>query len=111
MKYTKENIFDGIDAKLDELFGGSEVTKTTALVFSQWLRQYPKEIEQNILEWVNNEPFSEIDFCGESIKHVADVMQLDSYSIPQLIKNFIDFNKTGCHGTYICYRYLEAEDE
>lgn len=106
MRYTRENIVEGINAKLDELYCGSETSATMKSIYSKSLLDYPIEIEQNILEWVNDEPFTYVDCHGISIKEIVDDLSLSKYKIPRLIKNFINFKACGFVGPAICYRGL-----
>ena len=57
MKYTKENIAEGIKAKID-VINEPEVIKHK---FVKKISEYPIEIEQNILEWINDEFLTNID--------------------------------------------------
>ena len=106
MKYTRENIIEGIKAKLDEMFGENSTTEPMSVMFKNVLPQYPIEIEQNVLEWINNEPITEVDCHGISIKHIMDRKNLSEFHMPQLIKNFIDFKNNGFVGDIVCYKWL-----
>jgi hypothetical protein len=106
VKYTKENIVDGIYAKLDRIFGSDPMYKGVCEMFKVTLPEYPKEIEQNVLEWVNDEPFSEIDCHGISVKHVVEIKNLSDAHMPQVFENFITFQKNGFEGNAVCYWWL-----
>ena len=69
MKYTKENIVEGIKAKID-VINEPEVIKHK---FVKKISEYPIEIEQNILEWINDEFLTNIDCYGESIVNVVNM--------------------------------------
>lgn len=105
MKYTVENIQEGIALKLDELFN-DDLSKPTANVLKFLFKEYPKEIEQNILEWINDMPFTDIDCHGQSFGHIATSMNLSKYQIPQLIENFIIFKQLNFNDPIVCYRHL-----
>lgn len=90
MVYTKENIMDGIYAKIDAMPNVDEADKE---IWRRRLVQYPKEIEQNVLEWVNNLPITEVDCHGESIKKTMDRWGLDKDCIPSVINGFVKFKK------------------
>ena len=103
MRYTKENIVAGIYAKIDSLDNISDRKKN---IFKRKLPDYPKEIEQNVLEWINDLPLTDVDCHGESIIKVMKLFNLDNSAIPYLIKNFIDYKESNfrvyraCYGTF-----------
>lgn len=100
MQYTRENIIDGILTKIDSMHTISERQKNR---LKKELVNYPIEIEQNILEWVNDLPITEVDCHGESIKHVMKIFDLTEEDVPYLIKNFINFKDSGFRVYTACY--------
>ena len=74
MKYTKENIIDGIKAKINTI-NEPEVIKR---MFVEKISQYPVEIEQNILEWVNDKPLTKIECHGESLVEIIERWGFDN---------------------------------
>lgn len=106
MRYTKENIVDGIYAKLDEIFKVDSIYKPVGDMFKLILINYPEEIEQNVLEWVNGDPLTEVDCHGVSIKDIVETRNLSDAHMPQIIKNFITFKKNGFKGSNVCYWQL-----
>ena len=89
MKYTKENIAEGIKAKINSL----QVDEGTKRGLLWCIPQYPKEIEQNILEWINNEPLTDVDCHGESIVRTMAMWNFTKDDIPQLICGFVAFKE------------------
>ena len=105
MRYTRENIWDGIEAKLSLFRDGNESTERYLAICREFMQDYPKELEQNVLEWVNNEPITEIDCHGASIKGVMCAEKLSDLYFPMVVRNFKiyrDRNFKG--GNYICYK-------
>ena len=104
MKYTKENIIEGINAKLDEIVAKNPDLTGICNVYRASLPNYPIEIEQNMLEWINDLPLTEIDCHGASIKGVMESRKLPDHFFPALVRNFITYKKYNfACGTYICY--------
>ena len=104
MKYTKENIVEGIDARLNELHRNQPGSEHFCQACKIMMQDYPIEIEQNVLEWVNGLPISELDFHGTSIKRVMESRKLTDDFFPIVIKNFKNYKKNEFKGgTYICY--------
>ena len=91
-KYTRENIKEGIINKINSIDNVSEATKR---VWRERFLEYPIEIEQNILEWINDEPITQVDCYGESIRWVMDAFELDISWFPMILENFIRFKDTG----------------
>ena len=91
MKYTRENIQEGIIAKINSL---NELSEASKRVYRTVLIDYPIEVEQNVLEWINDLPITEVDCHGESIKNVMNVLGLDVTWFPSILKNFISFKHT-----------------
>lgn len=91
MKYTKENIKEGIIAKINSL---DELSEASKRVLRIELLDYPIEVEQNVLEWINNLPITEVDCHGESIKRVMNVFNLDISWFPVILEGFIRFKDT-----------------
>jgi predicted metal-dependent phosphotriesterase family hydrolase len=106
MQYTKENIVEGINAKIDEIFGSDETTRLIGNMYKKTLLSYPKEIEQNVLEWINDDTITEIDYHGISIKELVDDLSLQNAQMPQLFKNFITFRDYNFVDQMLCYRGL-----
>ena len=90
MKYTKENIHQGVEEKINSL-PISEIDKRFLLIK---LKKYPQEIEQNVLEWVNDVPLTDIDCYGESIVRVMRLWGFSEKDIPQLICGFMSFKNS-----------------
>jgi hypothetical protein len=106
MKYTRENIIEGIDAKLNQVFGQCPATRPLEDVYKEVLRNYPAELEQNILEWINGETISEINYHGISVREVMDDLSLEDCQIPRLFKNFIIYRNYNFVDKMLCYRGL-----
>lgn len=87
MKYTKKDIPNILRQKVDSL-GTHDAHKN--LIFERIMR-YPKEIEENILQWLNNEPITEIDCHGMSMKYVIDTCKLNDSDMLWLIDNFATY--------------------
>ena len=89
MKYTKENILEGIKNKINSL-NTSEENK-------QWwierISQYPVEIEQNILEWINNQPLTDVDCHGESVLKTMQMWDLNENDLPYILSGFTTFKE------------------
>ena len=101
MKYTKENIIEGIYAKVDAMPDASEADKE----FWKWkLVQYPIEVEQNVIEWVNGLPITELDCHGESIRRVLDFGGLDDTYFPSVLIGFIWFKSNDFMTNSIVYK-------
>ena len=90
MKYTKENIQEGIVAKTKSLSLSEEYTD----MLIQQLLQYPVEIEQNIIEWVNDIPLTQINCHEVSMQQVMAQWNLPDKAIPDLILGFINYQNT-----------------
>lgn len=90
MLYTKNNIIDGIYAKIDSLYED----ENTRRMWKTFLPNYPKEIEQNVLEWVNNQPITHVDCYGESVLDIMDMWNIDESYMPEIINGFIHFAET-----------------
>ena len=106
MVYTKENIKEGIIAKINALDDYSEDSKR---VFRSILMDYPIEVEQNVLEWINDLPITEVDCHGDSIKRVMDVFNLDISWFPVVLNNFIRFKNVNFCMTTVIYENLNFE--
>ena len=90
MRYTKENIIDGIYAKIDE----ASVSDGIKRKWRRKLVDYPEEVEQNVLEWLNDQPISEIDCHGESIKRVLDYENMGIEWFPCALEGFVNFKNS-----------------
>jgi hypothetical protein len=66
--------------------------------------EYPIELEQNVLEWVNDLPLSEISCHGESINGVLKHMQWSNDCIPLVLNNFVLYKKGNYKNNVILYR-------
>ena len=107
MVYTIENIQEGINAKLESMRDGTGTMDRYCILCKKWLLNYPKEVEQNILEWVNNLPLSEVEYHGTSVKRVMQTKKLVDGDFPMVIRNFKMYKDRGfVDGTYICYMDL-----
>ena len=78
MKYTKENIQEGIRATINAL----PITSIDKELLMFSIPQYPIEIEQNVLEWINNEPLTDINCHGESIVQTMQAWGFSNKDIP-----------------------------
>ena len=87
MKYTKENIQEGIKATINAL----PITSIDKELLMLSIPQSPIEIEQNVLEWINNEPLTDINCHGESIVKTMQAWGFSNKDIPQIICGFVDF--------------------
>lgn len=103
MKYTKENIVEGIYAKLDEMQGDPVLVELFKTEYKNILVNYPKELEQNVLEWINDLPITEIKYHDCSIKKVLDGMELSVDFFPMVLRNFIAYEKDNCNNVLLCY--------
>ena len=90
MTYTKENIQQGIQDKINSL----HISKMDKDLLKLRIMRYPSEIEQNVLEWINNQPLSDIDCHGESILKIMNLWGFSEKDIPQLICGFGVYAKT-----------------
>ena len=103
MKYTRENIVEGIKDKLIRLTNNDPNREPFRAGSLEMMRNYPIEIEQNILEWINDELLTEIDCGGVSVKHVMYHKNLSDIHFPIVVRNFSTFKKHGFVGTAVCY--------
>jgi hypothetical protein len=106
MKYTRENIVEGINAKLNKLVDENPILSPMCNVYRTILLNYPIEIEQNVLEWINNLPITKVDCHGISIKEVMERKQVKDVYFPIVVQNFIRFKDNGFVGTMTCYEGL-----
>lgn len=106
MLYTKNNIIDGIYAKIDSLYED----ENTRRMWKTFLPNYPKEIEQNVLEWVNNQPITHVDCYGESVLRIMNGLKLDESWIPQIINGFILFAETKFTYPAIIANFISSND-
>lgn len=90
MEYTKENIQEGILNKISSL----SCPDGDKRIFMATLPNYPKEIEQNILEWINDRPLTDIDCHGLSLSRILIDFNLDVTDIPTLVWSFIAFKNS-----------------
>jgi hypothetical protein len=105
--YTIKNIHDGIDKKIESMRDGTEEMDAFCTLCKAWMENYPSEVEQNILEWINNIELSDIECHGTSIKRVMNTMDLTDDAFPMVIRNFKIFKERNFEdGTYICYMNL-----
>ena len=96
MVYTKENIKEGIIAKINSI-NDEDADEGMKRIWRNKFVNYPIEVEQNVLEWINNQPITDIDCHGESIRRVLDIFELDDSWFPIVLENFILFkNRTKC---------------
>ena len=87
MKYTRENILEGIKHKVNTL----KCPDKMKIGLVDRLALYPIEIEQNVLEWVNNQELTHVDCHGQSITILMDKWNLTDEDIPKLICGFAAF--------------------
>lgn len=106
MKYTEKNIIDGINAKIDNMYSDSGMRQW----YKYRLPQYPKEIEQNVLEWINDAPITEVDCHGESVLDIMNAWNLDTSYIPLIIDGFIKFAKTNFRTSSVISNFMLTED-
>jgi hypothetical protein len=103
MKYTKQNIVEGIYNKLDAMFEHEPMLHPMKELYKEKLVHYPKEVEQNVLEWINDLPLTEIDCYGVSIKGVMVDLELPDVWFPRVLSSFIDFMNSGFDDPYVIY--------
>lgn len=84
MKYTKENITEGLQHKINSL----PLTDMDKELLMLRIVHYPQEIEQNVIEWINGVPLTDIDCHGESIVKVMKLWKFSEQAIPYLICGF-----------------------
>lgn len=94
MIYTKENIEEGIIAKINSI-NDEDADEGMKRIWRNKFVNYPIEVEQNVLEWINNQPITDIDCHGESIRRVLDIFELDDSWFPIVLENFILFKNSG----------------
>lgn len=87
MKYTRENILEGIKHKVDTL----KCPDQMKIGLVDRLVLYPIEIEQNILEWINNQELTDVNCHGQSIVKLMKKWHLSEEDIPKLICGFAAF--------------------
>ena len=105
MKYTSDNIKEGIIDKINSI----DKTKADSGMKKNWCRKlinYPIEVEQNVLEWLNDEPITKVDCHGISIRHVLDACKLDDSWFPFVLENFISFKNNNYVSINIVYHRL-----
>lgn len=106
MKYTKDNIKNGIIEKVNSM----NVTEGE----KEWLRmrliQYPKEIEQNVLEWINDLPLTDIDCHGESILKTMAAWNINKDDIPYVINGFVSFAKRNFRVSDVIWQSVKGMD-
>jgi hypothetical protein len=110
MKYTRENILEGINVKLEEWCWDKRIYGGLLKVYKQELPQYPIEVEQNVLEWINGEPITEVDCHGMSIRRVMDCFDLSDDSFPLVLRDFISFKKGGFRNQSACFMSFQRYD-
>lgn len=103
MKYTRENILEGINAKLEATYCRDKMDERFLRLYKQELPQYPIEVEQNVLEWINDEPITEVDCHGISIRYVLDRFNLSNDWFPLVLRNFITFKNGGFRNRSACF--------
>ena len=106
MRYTKENIVEGINAKLDAMIAKDEILRTMCEAFRPILPNYPIEVEQNVLEWVNGDPLTDIDCHGFSIAQTMEDGNLHETYFMLLIKNLIKYKEGDFKHEVVCYDML-----
>ena len=106
-EYTRENIIEGLDAKLDEIKAIDPEYDGWCESYRDSIKNYPIEVEQNVLEWINNKPLTDIDCHGASIKKIMDAFNLPNWYFPAILDNFVAFKENNFQGgTHICYEGL-----
>ena len=104
MKYTRENILEGINKKLEEQYGsGSHIDNAFLRLYKQRLPEYPIEVEQNVLEWINDKPITEVDCHGISIRYVMDCFNLSDDWFPLILRNFVTFKNDNFRNRSTCF--------
>ena len=91
MKYTKESIVEGLMVKIDSLNESLGLKNA----WKKMIVKYPTEIEQNVLEWINDEPLSDIDCHGESIVQTMKTWNFSQNDIPAILCGFVMFKESG----------------
>lgn len=91
-KYTMDNLMDGLDEKIKEyVYEDSSVfDNADELVdmFKQVFINCPVEVKNNLLEWLNNQPISDIPCCGTSLVHILRALQLPQEAVFDLALGF-----------------------
>ena len=72
-------------------------------IAQEMIDELPFELFPNIIEWINNEPISEIDYGGLSIKKM---MNWRMYPFSQYIKAMLIYINSGCCKPNIWKNYL-----
>lgn len=90
MQYTRVNIQEGIRIKLQSL----DLSEEYKEMLCEKICLYPAEIEQNILEWVNNQPLTPVDCHGVSIAQVIQQWNLPENAIPDIVLGFIYYQNS-----------------
>lgn len=106
MQYTKENIQDGIMAKIEAM----DITREEKLLLKMRLPKYPKEIEQNVLEWINDLPLTEVDCHGESIITTMRRWDFTEKDIPYIIDGFVAFAKRNFRASDVIWQSVTGMD-
>ena len=99
IKYTMDNLMDGLSPRIQEYIDETsddvdEEDEITSM-FEQIFRSCPVEIKHNLLEWLNNQPISDIPCCGTSMVHILRALQLPQEAIFDLALGFSLANMTG----------------
>ena len=102
MVYTKENIFDGIEAKLNRIADDRPMLEPFCNAYRNVIMNYPIEIEQNVIEWINDVPLTEVNCHGISVKEVMDDYELPDHYFLVVVRNFSAFKANGFVGTAVC---------
>ena len=80
---------------------------------SQLIDDLPEELFPNIEEWLSNEPISEIDYGGISIKKIMEQHKKSfgvMYDFLTCLSIMNDYIRTGCKDKSICYiPFLRAD--
>lgn len=106
MKYTKENIVEGINAKLDLMIEKDKILRGACNAFRDIITQYPIEVEQNVLEWINGDPLTDINYHGFSIAKTMKELELHESFFMLIIRNLICYRDSGFKNISICYEML-----
>ena len=101
--YTRENIIEGIYKKVDSIKDASDGLKS---IWKKELVNYPIEVEQNVLEWINGEPISDIDCHGYSMRTVLNYIKRGDEWFPFVLESFIKYKNTNFMMPSIVYGSL-----
>lgn len=70
----------------------------------------PTELLDNIVEWLNNKPISDIEYGGMSIKKIMNMNNLENNhkAFLSCARAMVLYIKSGCTDKWICTHYFKA---